>query len=74
VFAVLWWLVVIGTVGLAVSGAGYVWDVYRRDAAPHPTRYVVPIVYVLLAALVPFGIMTATRWIITSRWRFGPRW
>jgi hypothetical protein len=28
----------------------------------------------LLLSLLPFAIMTATRWIITARWWFGPRW
>ena len=56
---------------------------------PHPTcSYtpepdpVIPISpYVLHGAagalavlLVPFLILTIVRWIITSRWRFGPRW
>jgi hypothetical protein len=31
-------------------------------------------VAILLLSLVPFGIMTTIRWIITARWRLGPRW
>jgi hypothetical protein len=24
--------------------------------------------------VLPFALMTITRWIVTARWRFGPRW
>ena len=48
---------------------------------PQPDLNIPILPYVLYGAagtlailLVPFLILTIVRWIITSRWRFGPRW
>jgi hypothetical protein len=41
---------------------------------PDPTNLVLGSVSIPLLALVPFVVMTLIRWIITARWRFGPRW
>jgi hypothetical protein len=41
---------------------------------PHPSWHVAAGAVVLLLSLLPFAIMTVIRWIITARWRFGPRW
>ena len=42
--------------------------------SPDPTWYVVGGAVVLLLSMLPFSIMTVIRWIITARWRVGPRW
>ena len=44
------------------------------DNPPDPTHEFFWSAAILLAALVPFGIMTVGRWIIAGRWRLGPRW
>ncbi len=41
---------------------------------PDRTMYVLGATAVFLVSLLPFAIMTVIRWIITSRWRFGPHW
>jgi hypothetical protein len=111
-FAVCWWLVVAGSVAVAVCGLLISWadyhssreyTAYQADldalaklprvlpdttsnqrtpflfnpdnpVPPDPTWYVVGSAVVLLLSLLPFSIMTVTRWIITARWRLGPRW
>ena len=32
------------------------------------------IYYSLLSCLLPYVVLTITRWTIVGRWRFGPRW
>jgi len=111
-FAVFWWLLVIGSAvvgigGLLISWADYhssrEYTAYQADldalaklprvlpdttsnqqtpfmfkpdnpVPPDPTWYVVGGAVVLLLSLLPFTVMTVIRWIVTARWRFGPRW
>jgi hypothetical protein len=72
-FAVFWWLLVIASAGFALYGTEGVWENYH-SSQDGPFWYVVGGAIVLLLSLLPFIALTVTRWIITARWRFGPRW
>ena len=71
-FAVFWWLLVLGSTGLALFGTASAWGDYQRGA--RVDDLVVEEAINLLLPLLPFIAMTVIRWIITTRWRFGPRW
>ena len=85
-FAVCWWLVVIGSAGLALFGTLAVWRHYHSPATythplagwipapPDPTWYVVGGAVVLLFSLLPFIIVAVIRRIAMGHWRFGPSW
>ena len=86
-FAVSWWLVVIGSAGLALFGTlGRVGAATTRrrhtahplagwtPAPPDPSLHVAAGAVVLLFSLLPFIIVTVIRRIAMGRWRFGPRW
>ena len=88
-FAVCWWLVVIGSAGFALFGTAAVWGDYHvggirpspdtggldpGSPRPDPSWHVAAGAIVLLFSLLPFIIMAVIRWIAISRWRFGPRW
>jgi hypothetical protein len=66
-FAVIWWLLVIGSAG-PIAFFAVVLALELPDADP-----VVVLSWIVLL-LVPYIVMTVIRWIITGRWRFGPRW
>ena len=83
-FAVCWWLLVIGSLAAAYwiisenwDSIGLWWDPGRGspnlDAFLNPQQ-VRAIQYSLLLCLLPYVALTVVRWIITARWRFGPRW
>ena len=74
-FAVCWWLLVLGGAGFAILGTGIVWEDYHllqrymeTDHPPDPPWHVAAGAVVLLVSLLPFAIMTVIRRIITSRW------
>ena len=85
-FAVSWWLVVIGSAGLALLGTWAGWEhlseayTLRRTLAdwppapPDPSLQVAAGAVVLLFSLLPFIIVAVIRRIMVGRWRFGPRW
>ena len=85
-FAVCWWLVVIGSAGLALLGTWAVWEhlseayTHRRilagwtPAPPDPSLQVAAGAVVLLFSLLPLLIVAVIRRIAMGRWRFGPRW
>jgi hypothetical protein len=66
-FAVFWWLLVIGSAGFALYGTESVWENYRSGQVPNdPFWYVVGGAIVLLLSLLPFIALTVTRWIVTG--------
>jgi hypothetical protein len=74
-FALFWWLLVIGSVGGALFGASTIWE----SQAPHPHAWQQQVeaaagAIKLGSSLLPFVVMTIIRRIATGRWRFGPRW
>ena len=85
-FAVCWWLLVIGSAGLALLGTWALWEHYHSPAAythplagwtpapPDPSFHVAAGAVVLPLSLLPFIIVTVVRRIVTARWRYGPRW
>jgi hypothetical protein len=91
-FAVFWWLLVIGCAACAFAGVRFVREHYAKAVAdaihgilfsrpdvlmpdiPDPNVYILVGAMISLGSFLPFAIMTVIRWIITSRWRFGPRW
>jgi hypothetical protein len=85
-FAVCWWLVVIGSAGLALLGTWavweHLWEAYTHHrilagwtpAPPDPTWHVTVGTVVLLFSLLPFIIVAVVRRIAMGHWRFGPRW
>jgi hypothetical protein len=85
-FAVCWWLVVIGSAGLALFGTLAVWRHYHSPATythplagwtpapPDPSLHVAAGAVVLLFSLLPIIIVAVIRRIAMGHWRFGPRW
>jgi hypothetical protein len=85
-FAVCWWLVVIGSACLALLGTWAVWEhlseayTHRRiltgwtPAPPDPSLQVAAGAVVLLFSLLPLPLVAVIRRIALGRWRFGPRW
>ena len=85
-FAVCWWLVVIGSTCLALLGTWAVWEhlseayTHRRiltgwtPAPPDPSLQVAAGAVVLLFSLLPLPLVAVIRRIALGRWRFGPRW
>jgi hypothetical protein len=74
-FAVFWWLLVIGSVGGLLFGALTVWE----SRAPHAEAWqqqveVTAGAIKLASSVLPFLVMTIARRVATGRWRFGPRW
>ena len=74
-FAMFWWLLVIGSVGGALFGASTIWE----SQAPHPHAWQQQVE--AAAGAIETGIVVvAVRRdddhppIATGRWRFGPRW
>jgi hypothetical protein len=85
-FAASWWLVVIGSAGLALLGTWAGWEhlseayTLRRiladwtPASPDPSLQVAAGAVVLLFSLLPLIIVAVIRRIAMGRWRFGPHW
>jgi hypothetical protein len=85
-FAVCWWLVVVGSVSFALFGALDVWRHYHSPAAythplagwtpapPDPSLHVAAGAVVLLFSLLPIIIVAVIRRIAFGRWRFGLHW
>ena len=68
-FAAVWWIMIIAVVIPTLRELARVWD--------HQSLDVATLTVDTLKALLPLVIyvgLTVTRWIITGRWRFGPRW
>jgi hypothetical protein len=69
-FAVFWWLLVIGCASLLVFIAAVLAQ-YPCERAH--VDFVGLLLWIALL-LAPYIVMTLIRCIITGRWRFGPRW
>jgi len=74
-FAVFWWLLVIGSVGGLLLGASTVWE----SRAPHTDAWQQQVeatagTIKLASSVLPFLVMTIIRRLATGHWRFGPRW
>jgi hypothetical protein len=68
-FAAVWWIVIISVLIPTARDLALVWDRQPLGVATLSVE--------TLKALLPLIIyvgLTVIRWIITGRWRFGPRW
>jgi hypothetical protein len=68
-FAAVWWIVIIAVLILTLRELARVWDHQSLDAATLTIDS-----FKALLPLVIYVGLTVIRWIITGRWRFGPRW
>ena len=68
-FAAVWWIMIIAVLIPTLRELARVWDHQSLDVA----TLTVDTSKALLPLVIYVGL-TVIRWIITGRWRFGPRW
>jgi hypothetical protein len=97
-FAVLWWLINLGSLAAAPSviTANWLdftfwfywieWSIRSLLWGPEPNDpnsgvvawealvWEAKLASGLFACLLPYIVLTITRWVVTGRWRLGPRW
>ena len=77
-FTVFWWTLLIVVTFFAISIIleiidGHPW--YMDGVHPwSPPRLLFSLLVPPIVIPIPFVILAIVRWIVTSRWRFGPSW